>query len=116
MLEGFRLATKKEEKLPLYRHEFELPNNLDFDNFVLYRFLKSHFGKPKSMSWEKRKAIERNPKLFKKRYVLPDDKHQWNYFIRTPHGFLGFSDNRRMYLHLSAYRIVSEEEAKDSTW
>lgn len=62
MLAGFRLATSKEEKLPMYNYDFDIPNDCRFHHHLYYKFLKKNFGKPKSLSWPRRIELEKKKK------------------------------------------------------
>jgi hypothetical protein len=103
MLKGFRLARKNEGNGPLIEYDYNLPDI--FDLHLFYTFLRKHFGIPSSPSWEER---------IKKGIFGDDrDKFQWNYFIRTPNGFLSFYDRDRMFISWRAFMVAKNKEEAD---
>jgi hypothetical protein len=98
MLKGFRRATKRQEKaienrIGYYTHK---PENLHYySSYVMYKFLKKHFGKTSWPEWNN--EIDDDFR----------DKTQWGYVVRMPHGLLSVQDYRRIYCVYRAFRMVS---------
>jgi hypothetical protein len=105
MLKGFRVAKKNEGKVPLIEYDYDIPRI--FSLHLLYKFLRKQFGKPRSPSWDER--------IKKGIFGDDSDKFQWDYFIRTPNGFLSFYDRDRMYIYWRSFMVAkSKKEADDA--
>lgn len=98
MFKDFKRATRRQERaiengIGYYIHKPEELHH--FSSYVMYKFLKKHFGKTQ---WPRWNDEDRND--FR-------DKTQWAYVVRMPHGLLSIQDYKRIYCVYRAFRMVS---------